>query len=486
MKTMTGVMVTACLLAPCPATAGETERTVSVGLQKQLFIDDHVIDRMVGLRRVLQQARRHRRNPLVKPEHAWEGTALESPIVFRDDELKLFRMYYWAIGPDAIYTCYATSPDGISWRKPVLGLHAGPDGSKRNNIVLRGKGPSARTRYVVRNPYSDDPARKFLAMYIDNTPGLTEYIAYSPDGLNWTTANTIGDLRRVTGKPPTPNPRFFLVEQGWVSGSKNRYRGIWRTESQDLETWGGGTWAIRRQSDDDPNLEFYHAASHFLGEHTYHGLHLGYYYPFHTEAGGKKLANGTRMAGTVDTSLMVSRDTIRWQLVDRKTPLLPTGGKGCWDAGMVFASPEVIAGDELRLYYGAWRKEHSAGATNDGAIGLASLRLDGFVSLEPKNGSGGLVVTRPFKLAGGSLQVNADARKGRLLVEVLDRAGKPVDGLGAATCRPVSTDRLRHEIRWSGTTRLEDLKGEIIRLRFRLSGKAALFAFAIRERKPRE
>ncbi len=167
-----------------------------MGLQQQLFVDDYAIERMDGVQRILHQAERHRRNPIVKPEHPWEGTALESPIVFRDDELKLFRMYYWAINRDAIYTCYATSPDGISWRKPVLGLHKGPDGSKQNNIVLRGQGTSARTRYVIRNPYSDDPARKFLAMYIDNTPGLTEYIAYSPDGLNWTTATRIGDAGR--------------------------------------------------------------------------------------------------------------------------------------------------------------------------------------------------------------------------------------------------------------------------------------------------
>lgn len=475
-KTLVNVVALALLFPRLLIAEQRSEQLVSVGLQKQLFIDDYVIERMDGLKRVLHQAQRHQGNPILKPEHPWEGTALEAPIVFRDEELKLFRMYYWAIGRDAIYTCYATSPDGLSWLRPVLGLHEGPKGGKQNNIVLRGEGTSARTRYVVRNPYSDDPAKKFLAMYIDNTPGLTEYIAYSPDGLNWTTAIKIGDLRSVTGDKPTPNPRFFLVEQGWVHGPEGRYRGIWRTESQDLKTWGGGMSVIQRQADDDPNLEFYHATSHFLGEHTYHGLHLGYYYPFHTEAQGKKLASGVRMAGTIDTNLMVSRDTIDWHLVNRTKPLLPTGGKDDWDAGMVFASPEVVAGDQVRLYYGAWRKEHSVGSDNDGAIGLATLRLDGFVSLQAKDGSG-IVETRPFELAGGSLQVNADAENGKLLVEVLDLPGNPIDGLTAAECRPITTDGLRHKIQWSATGRLESLKGTPIRLRFHLSGGTQLFAF---------
>lgn len=467
MKTMTltSVVVLASLLPQVLSADKEADQPAVVGLQKQLFVDDYVIERMDGVQRILHQAERHGRNPILKPEHPWEGTALEMPIVFWDEERKLFRMYYWAIGKDAIYTCYATSPDGISWQKPVLGLHEGPDGSKKNNIVLRGEGPSARTRYVVRNPYSDDPARKFLAMYIDNTPGLTEYIAYSPDGLNWNTANKIGDLRSVTGEEPTSDPRFFLVEQGWAHGPDGRYRGIWRTESQDLETWNGGTMVIQRQADDDPNIEFYHATSHFLGKRTYHGLHLGYYYPFHTEPQGRKLANGVRMAGTIDTSLMVSRDTVHWHLVDRTKPLLPTGGKGTWDAGMVFASPEVIVGDTLRFYYGAWRKEHSAGSQNDGAIGLATLRLDGFVSLKARNRRG-TIVTKPFKLQGRSLQVNADAEKGELRVEIVDQAGKPIEGLAAADCQPITRDGLRHNVTWSAKKQLADLKGRTIRLRF--------------------
>ena len=204
---------------------GDTKPGCQVGTTKQLFLDNYVIDRMDGVHKVLHQANRHPNNPILLPEHPWEGRALEAPIVFWDEDLERFRMYYWAQHSDAIYTCYATSEDGIRWDRPVLGLHEGPDGSKDNNIVLRGEGTQVRTRYVVRNPYSDDPARKYVAMYIDNVPGLTEFIAYSPDGLRWITAIKIGDLRNVTGGPPTPSPRFFLVEQRWAPGAEHRYRG---------------------------------------------------------------------------------------------------------------------------------------------------------------------------------------------------------------------------------------------------------------------
>lgn len=465
------------------ALAAETEPSdgqpaCSVGTTKQLFLDDYVVDRVDGLEKVLYQANRHPDNPILVPEHPWEGRALEAPIVFWDEDLKRFRMYYWAMHSDAIYTCYATSEDGIRWERPVLGMHEGPDGSKENNIVLRGEGTQARTRYVVRNPYSEDPAKRYVAMYIDNVPGLTEFIAYSPDGLRWTTAVKIGDLRNVTGGPPTSNPRFFLIEQRWRPGAEHRYRAIWRTESQDLETWGGGTWAILRQADDDPNLEFYHATSHFLGTQTYHGLHLGYYYPYHTEPEGAKLADGTRMAGTIDTSLMVSRDTIRWHLVDRNRPFLPTGPKDAWDAGMVFGSPEIVVGDELRFYYGAWRLEHSAGVKNDGGIGLSTLRLDGFVSVEPI-GQEGALTTRPFEVAGAKLELNVDARGGAASVEVLDPHGEPIPGFGRHEAVIIqAVDGLRVEPRWNGRADPNGLVGRTVRLRFHLKN-AKLYAFQI-------
>ena len=68
-----------------------------MGVQTQLFVDDEVIERIDGLHRVFHQTKRHPRDPIVKPEHPWEGAAFESPIVFWNDEFKLFRMYYWAM-----------------------------------------------------------------------------------------------------------------------------------------------------------------------------------------------------------------------------------------------------------------------------------------------------------------------------------------------------------------------------------------------------
>ncbi len=467
------VTVIASGAASAPAAA---PKVCEVGLTKQLFVDDYAIDRMTNARKVLSQPRRHSSKPLITPEHPWEGRVVVSPIVLWDDERKCYHMYYWAHydKDDRIFNCYATSPDGFRWTKPMLGLYEGPDGTKKNNIVLRGEGRQARMRYVSLNPRPKGRADRFVMMYIDNVPGLTEFAGTSPDGIHWTTTAKIGDLRNVTGGPPTPNPPYFLIEQKWdTTKLDHRYRAIWRTQSKDLKTWGGGAYAVQLGDDEDRNLEFYHAVSHFLGSQTYHGLHLGYLFLYHTDPKGTKLRDGVRMAGTIDVELMVSRDTIRWTRVDRKRPFFPCGAKGSWDAGMVFTGPEVVVGDEVRFYYGGWALDHAA-KQNRGAIGLARLRLDGFVRVEPTSARA-TVLTRPFVLAGDRLQVNADARNGSIQIGVLDADTKPIEGFAASQCRPLTQDGLRQAVQWPGD--LRTLAGRMIRLRFELGDGAKLYAF---------
>jgi len=188
--------------------------SAEVGTVKQLLVDDHVVEKLSGLTRVVQQPQRISDQPILAAEHPWEGKVLQMPSVLWDPRLSIFHMYYWAVAGDSIYTCYARSADGERWEKPKLNLHAGQDGSKENNIVLRGEGRVARTRYVVLNPGTGDLQRRFLALYIDNVPGLTEFAASSPDGLHWTTEKKIGDLRHVSGGSVTPDPPFFLMEAG--------------------------------------------------------------------------------------------------------------------------------------------------------------------------------------------------------------------------------------------------------------------------------
>jgi hypothetical protein len=255
-----------------------------------------------------------------------------------------------------------------------------------------------------------------------------------------------------------------------------------RADSDNLEHWGGNLTIFAAGPGDPENLEFYTmSVADMRFAYSYHGLHLGFLHYFHTDLNGKRNpANNVAMSGPIDIYLVTSRDTVNWQRVNPEKPFLPHGAAEAFDSGMVFMCSMIEHKDRLLFYYDGWNVEHGqlvGTPTIEGHayIGLATLRLDGFVSLEPE-GRHGTVTTKPLAAAGQKLLVNADARRGRLLVEVLDQADRAQPGFSSADCRPVTTDSLRAHVTWKKRS-LSELRGQTIRLRFHLYRGAALYAF---------
>ena len=62
--------------------------------------------------------KRQSNEPVLIPEQPWENMSVMNPWVLWDDEKNIYKMWYSAgetYEPNVI--CYATSPDGINWRK---------------------------------------------------------------------------------------------------------------------------------------------------------------------------------------------------------------------------------------------------------------------------------------------------------------------------------------------------------------------------------
>ena len=125
----------------------------------------------------------------------------------------------------------------------------------------------------------------------------------------------------------------------------------------------------------------------------------------------------------------------------------------------------------------AW---HLANPDN-GAICLATIRRDGFVSLVGGPHGGGTVVTRLFRgpSVDQRLYVNADAGAagGRLRAELLDARGEVL------SMALMQGDATRHALEFAdanGTTL--DRGGEPLRLRFTLSPGAHLYSYWLEPR----
>ena len=139
----------------------------------------------------------------------------------------------------------------------------------------------------------------------------------------------------------------------------------------------------------------------------------------------------------------------------------------------------LIHQDEHWIYYLATNERWGARKW-DARLGLAKLRLDGFFFLEAGEKPGTLV-TKPFKLEGSRLQINVDAEKGWIKVELLEESGKKISGYSAkAAKRYRNLDKLRFSPQWQSSGDLSQLKGRTVKLRFSLQN-AKLYSFKLAE-----
>jgi len=198
-----------------------------------------------------------------------------------------------------------------------------------------------------------------------------------------------------------------------------------------------------------------------------------------------------------DVQFAFSRDGVRWIRVGDREPFLgfdvPFNRTREW---IQIFQPPLIVGDEVWFYYSgvesvfapnptAFVREGSGPgdmASCDLAIGLARLRRDGFMSIEPA-AEEGFLTTKPFKFDGSRLEVNAEAGAGELAVEILTYDNRyrtvsvtPADGFTMDDCVGFTGDDVRHTMAWRGGPDLTGLRGRTIQLRFRLR-RVKLYAF---------
>jgi hypothetical protein len=163
---------------------------------------------------------------------------------------------------------------------------------------------------------------------------------------------------------------------------------------------------------------------------------------------------------------------------------------GAYDLTQILPpSAPIVRGDELWFYYTGLKYRstffyegiYPNGRTVDkpgldpdrGAVCLAVLRKDGFVSLDPVENEG-FVVTKPFRLAGSNVWLNVQcADGGEAAVEVLDQSNKVI-----TASEPITGDGVRLPVKWKNAADLKPVQEQSVRLKIRLK-RCALYAFEV-------
>lgn len=459
-------------------------KVIPIDLGRQLFVDDFLIEKTT-LKRTFHQAKKFEGNPVFKAEterelgQSTQGEKGEEATtftgqggVFYDPSEKLFKMFYVAgwRGPLSL----ATSPDmktwtrrgqllpeGLRWTGPKLAT-----GGSDNCVWLdlNAQSPAERLKYItcwLHVPKEQRPQGFMHSLHVSDgktfSDAVTTSIAaddycsffYNPFREKWVFSIKMGTSRGRS--------RYYYESDDFLAGADWKKSVFWTCtdkldQSEPADRYPGGGEPAQLYS---------------LNAVAYESLMIGMHYIHRGPNNG--VCEKGKFPKLLDLELGFSRDGFHWDRPDRRGFIVGSRTEGSWDRAYLHgaAGVFVVLDDQLVFPYmgtsGIAPSGHR-GMYTGGSIGLATLRRDGFASMD---GSGGLT-TREVKFKGKHLFVNVN---GEVRVEVLDVAGKVI-----RSSKVASGDQTKLKIEWADGTDLDDLIGKAVRFRFHQTA-GSLYAF---------
>jgi len=459
------------LMIPSPLAAQKKSmsiKPVEIGTRLELFVDDHLVERMTGVAFRLHEPVKQApaRSPLPRGPY---GT------IIKDGDL--YRAYYRSDipgydgpkgeGSPGEITCCAESRDGIEWTFPDWGV---------TNVVS----PQGKNVILHQPPFNHN-----FSPFIDTRPGVAPDARYkalagghksglvafkSADGIHW---SKIQDAPVLTTPPYSianfGNYAFDSQNFAFWSEAENCYvcfvrtwnksnppkqeligqRRISRATSPDFIAWT----PLADTGANLPNEQLYTSQTHpyFRAPHIYIAPMMRFTQGM--ERGEPVEGNN----GSSDIVLMTMRaGSATYQRTFREAFIRPGLDPQRWErkANSAWLNVVPTGNAEMSLYH----------VNGD----RYTLRTDGFISVNA-GADGGELLTRPLVFAGDALLVNfSTGAAGALRVEIQDAAGQALPGFGLEDCQAVIGDAIERQVRWKNNPGLAAIAGKPVRLRFAL------------------
>jgi hypothetical protein len=173
-----------------------------------------------------------------------------------------------------------------------------------------------------------------------------------------------------------------------------------------------------------------------------------------------------------ELQLGFSRDGFHYDRPNRNAFIKASRTQGTWDYGYLQSATGgvIVYDDEIRIYYSAFSGDfyecsyHHEGSYLGGSVGYATLRRDGFASM---NGTGTLL-TKPLTVTKDVkyLFVNTATTSGSLKAEITDKDGNVLQGFSAEECVAITDNTCKTMVTWQGGSDLSMLRGKEFRVRF--------------------
>ncbi len=411
--------------------------------------------------------------PALFADRPWENCQIGAYCtVMKDDSLFRcwYEPYYMKDGKAAQPgIAYAESDDGVSWRKPELGM-TDFAGSKANNLVDLGTRGWAHGQSVMKDPSAPPEARyKMVSCGCDKERSIAA--AVSPDGLRWTWVEPIltgnnSDTQNILNW--NPDTRLYVLYTRQTDGSMHR-RGVNRSVSPVFGDFPPSVPVLESSPLDAPDRDIYcNGYSPWPGATDAHVMRLSVY---------------NHTSDTMRVHLAVSRDERIWHEPLGRMPWVIPAPQPAAPLISVYACSGIVstASNEWSTFAAATHAghndpaKHAAGRNREGLLRVP-MREDGFISLSAEGH--GTFTTIPFLVESDALRLNAcSGYSGYIRCEALEAGlggtgeavtvGKPIPGFALDDCASAKGDGALLPLTWRGGA-LGALKGKTVRLRFSL------------------
>ena len=448
---MRGLLVSSVVSLALQALA-ETPLPIDIDLGRQLFVDDHLVEKSEGVTRIFPKPVKYEGNPILRPETELErhgGLAASArPCgggIWWDPTARVYR--YWYEAGFLRTVGYAETTNGVDFVRPEIR-------SKTNQALESDIRPDSWE--VLPDFDREDPFSNWV-MYLRGPGGeLPGFFFESEDGRHF------GVRRRLTGASGDRSNLYYDPFRGeWVFALRDSRKDVGRCVARRTakRIRDGLAWEFSFGKEDPwltadkedlpdpaigsrPELYAFNAVA-------YESLMVGAFEillgPHNLECAKKGLPKIT------DVKLGYSRDGRTWVRPDHE-PFLASErwNSGKWDAGYVqmVGNLFTVREDELWFYYGAVAGDTNRlstighnfpenGMYHNAATGLAKLRRDGFAAFTGK----GSILTKPLVFSGSRLFANFDAAEASSLsVTALDGKGETLATFGPFAANSTKVD----------------------------------------------
>jgi hypothetical protein len=466
---------------PAAPAAAEQPQPLEIGGRRELFVDQALIQSTNGVELHLHEPRDA--GAVLNFDAPWEGRFCGYATVIHDGDV--YRLYYRGLpeaagdGSRTEVTCYAESPDGITWTKPNLGLFE-VHGTRENNVVLADAAPVTHNfcPFLDTNPAAQ-PTERFKAVGGTSKSGLIGYV--SADGVRWTRWRDEPVFQDEGWVFDSQNVPFWSAAEGcyvlYYRRAADRIRAIARSTSPDFIRWTEPVQMTYSDTESTvPSQHLYTNQTHpyFRAPHIYLAT-AARFMP------GRQVINDAQAKAinvhpsyfkdTSDAVLMTSRGGGRYDRTFLSSLIRPGIGVQNWVSRTNYPALNIVQTGpaEMSLYVNQNYGQPSA------HLRRYTLRLDGLSSLRAPY-EGGEMLTRPLVFDGARLALNfSTSAAGGIRVEIQEADGTPIPGYSLEEATELIGNEIEREASWSSGSDVGPLAGRPVRLRFVMKD-ADLFA----------